>query len=135
ERTGRGIAHAEGRELRGGLLRQNDQVGLLVRRTVSAGRAAPYATARSGPHVRGRRHRLHSMLPLRQPISPSRQEVQWAHPPAGSFAVATDHLGVSCRTRSCCASRRRRWCFAPCKHSSSNVSLTFLSSVAYTTLV
>src|SRR5262249_42150706 len=53
-------------------LRQDDQVGLLVCRTVPAGRAVPYAPARGGPHVRGRRHCLHEMPPFRQPVSPSR---------------------------------------------------------------
>jgi hypothetical protein len=53
ERAGRGIARAESREIRGRLLRQDDEVGLLVGGTVPSRRAAPGATARGCPQLTG----------------------------------------------------------------------------------
>ena len=62
ERTGRGVARTEGGELHGGLLREDDEVGLLVGGTVPSRRAAPYATACGCPQFSGGGHHGHASL-------------------------------------------------------------------------
>ena len=60
---GQGVGlRVQGSELYGSLLREDDEVGLLVGGTVPARRAAPGATARGGPQFSGGDHHWHSSL-------------------------------------------------------------------------